>query len=108
MVLTLVERLLTTQPKGNRFQIVFNNFFTLTQLFTELRAWGVGAYGTARAESGMPKPHIVMHKVCSKERNYGEIVNSVGKHGVNFITYVDQGAVWIILITHNITNNPTC
>jgi hypothetical protein len=32
MVLTLVERLLATQPKGNRFQIVFDNFFTSTRL----------------------------------------------------------------------------
>ena len=108
MVLTLVERLLATQPKGNRFQIVFDNFFTSTRLFTELRAWGVGAYGTARAGSGMPKPHIVMDKVCSKERNYGEVVNSVGKHGVNFITYVDQGAVWMMSTTHNVANDPTC
>jgi Transposase IS4 len=108
MVLTLVERLLATQPKGNRFQIVFDNFFTSTRLFTELRAWGVSAYGTARAGSGMPKPHIVMDKVCSKERNYGEVVNSVGKHGVNFITYVDQGAVWMMSTTHNVANDPTC
>jgi hypothetical protein len=105
MVLTLVEQLLDSHPEGFRFQIAFDNFFTTTRLFTELRAWGVGAFGTAKAGSGMPKAHLLLDRVCSKERNYGEIVNTVGK-GVNFITFIDQGAVWMMSTVHDVANQP--
>jgi hypothetical protein len=105
IVLTMVEQLLESQPEGFKFQIAFNNFFTTTRLFTELRAWGVGAFGTAKAGSGMPKPHLFLDKVCTKEKNYGEMVNTVG-NGINYITFVDQGAVWMMLTVHDVANQP--
>jgi hypothetical protein len=106
MVLTLVEQLLTSHPEL-KFIIVFDNFFTSTRLFEELRSWGVGAYGTAKAGSGMPAPHIVIDKVATKERHYGEVANTVGK-GVNFVTYVDNGAVWMMSTVHDVANQPQC
>jgi hypothetical protein len=105
MVLTMVEQLLESQPEGFKFQIAFDNFFTTTRLFTELRAWGVGAFGTAKAGSGMPKPHLFLDKVCTKEKNYGEMVNTVG-NGINYITFVDQGAVWMMSTVHDVANQP--
>jgi hypothetical protein len=105
MVLTLVEQLLDSHPDGFRFQIAFDNFFTTTRLFTELRAWGVGAWGTAKAGSGMPKPHVFLSQVASKENNYGEIVNTVGR-GINFVTFIDQGAVWMMSTVHDVANQP--
>jgi hypothetical protein len=106
MVLTLVEELLQNHP-GVKFTVVFDNFFTSTRLFHELREWGVGAYGTAKAGSGMPKPHILINKVATREQDYGEIVNSVGR-GINYCTYIDNGAVWMMSTVHDVANDPVC
>jgi hypothetical protein len=82
IVLTLVKTLLTSYLPETKFRIGFDNFFTSHRLYEELRHWGVGAFGTAKAGSGIPRLHIKM-------RNYGEIVNTIGKGSVNFITFVD-------------------
>jgi hypothetical protein len=105
-VLTLVEAVLATQPEGYRFQIVFDNFFTSTRLFDELRAWGIGAYGTVRAGT-ITAPHLAMDLIASKEKHYGEIINTVGK-GINYITYIDQDAVWMLSTVHDVANQPPC
>jgi len=55
----------------------------------------------------MTTPHLAMDKVCSKNKNYGEVINTVGK-GVNYITYIDQDAVWMLSTTHDIANQPQC
>lgn len=52
MVLTLVEAMIESHPPGYRYQVVFDNFFSTTRLYDELRSWGVGAYGTAKKGSG--------------------------------------------------------
>jgi hypothetical protein len=109
MVLTLVESMLKSQPQGFQFQVVFNNFFTTTRLFDELRSWGIGAFGTAKAGSGMPRPHILIDKVATKEKNYGEVVNTVISQGrVNCITFIDNGAVWMMSTVHDTANEPSC
>ncbi len=109
MVLTLVESMLKSQPQGFQFQVVFDNFFTTTRLFDELRSWGIGAFGTAKAGSGMPRPHIMIDKVATKERNYGEVVNTVISRGrVNCITFIDNGAVWMMSTVHDTANEPPC
>jgi hypothetical protein len=107
MVLTLVQNLIESHPEGFKFQIVFDNFFTTDRLFRELREWGVGAYGTAKAGSGMPKPHIYMREVTSKEKDYGEVINTVSR-GINFVTFVDKKAVWMMSTTHDVANQPPC
>jgi Transposase IS4 len=108
MVLTLVESMLKSQPQGFQFQVVFDNFFTTTRLFDELRSWGVGAFGTAKAGSGIPKPHIMIDKVATKEKNYGEVVNTVISRGnINCITFIDNGAVWMMSTVHDVANEPT-
>jgi len=54
VVLTLVKSLLTSYPPETKFRIAFDNFFTLHRLYVELRQYGVGAFGTAKAGSGGP------------------------------------------------------
>jgi hypothetical protein len=94
MVLTIVEALVESHPPRFRFQVVFDNFFSTTRLFNQLREWGIGAYGTAKKGSGMPLPHILLDTIATKERDYGEIVNTVVSEGrINCITFIDQGAV---------------
>jgi Transposase IS4 len=107
MVLTLVEHLLKSHPEGFKFQIAFDNFFTTDKLFRELREWGVGAYGTAKAGSGMPAPHVRMREVATKERHYGESMNTVGR-GINFVTFVDKKAVWMMTTVHDVANQLPC
>jgi hypothetical protein len=109
MVLTLIESMLKSQPQGFKFQVVFDNFFSTTRLFDELRSWGVGAFGTAKAGSGMPRPHIIIDKVATKEKNYGEVVNTVVSNGrVNCVTFIDNGAVWMMSTVHDTANEPAC
>jgi hypothetical protein len=108
-VLTLVEAMLKSQPEGFQFQVIFDNFFTTTRLFDELRTWGVGAFGTAKSGSGIPKPHITVDKVATKEKNYGEVVNTVVSNGrVNCITFIDNGAVWMMSTVHDTANELPC
>jgi hypothetical protein len=55
---------------------------------------GFGAYGTAKAGSGMPAPLVMMREMATKERNYGKIIDTIGRDGkINYITFIDQGAV---------------
>jgi hypothetical protein len=108
MVLTLVEGMVQRHPEL-RFSVVFDNFFSTTRLFDELRSWGVGAYGTAKKGSGIPIPHIMIDTVASKERDYGEVVNTVVSGGrINCITFIDQGVVWMMSTVHDTANEPTC
>jgi hypothetical protein len=106
MVLTLVDDLCQAHP-GSKFSVVFDNFFTTTRLFKELREWGIGAYGTAKAGSGMPIPHIRMREVASKEKNYGEIINTTGQ-GINYVSFVDKKVVWMMTTVHDVANQPSC
>jgi hypothetical protein len=109
MVLTLVESMLKSQPAGFQFQVIFDNFFTTTRLFDELRSWGVGAFGTAKAGSGIPRPHLLIEKVATKEKNYGELVNTVISAGrVNCVTFIDNGAVWMMTTIHDVANQTPC
>jgi Transposase IS4 len=106
MVLTLIDDLRKAHP-DSKFTVVFDNFFTTDKLFKELREWGVGAYGTAKAGSGMPKPHIRMREVASKEKNYGEMINTTGQ-GINFVSFVDKKVVWMMSTVHDVANQPSC
>jgi hypothetical protein len=47
VVLTLVDRLREAHP-SLPFTVVTDNFFTTHKLFSELREWGVGAFGTTK------------------------------------------------------------
>ena len=50
-----------------------------------------------------------MKKVATKEKNYGEVVNTLGEQGtINFITFIDQGAVWMMSTVHDTANEPPC
>jgi hypothetical protein len=106
MVVTLVDDLCEAHPDA-KFTVVFDNFFTTDRLFKELREWGVSAYGTVKAGSGMPKPHIRMREVASKEKNYGEIINTTGQ-GINFVSFVDKKVVWMMSTVHDVVNQPSC
>jgi Transposase IS4 len=106
MVLTLIDDLRRAHP-DSKFSVVFDNFFTTTRLFKELREWGIGAYGTAKAGSGMPAPHVRMREVASKEKNYGEIINTTGQ-GINYVSFVDKKVVWMMTTVHDVANQPSC
>jgi hypothetical protein len=57
----------------------------------------------------MPLSHILLDSVATKERDYGEIVNTVIAEGrINCITFIDQGAVWMMSTIHDTANEPTC
>jgi hypothetical protein len=84
---------------------VHDNFFTTHKLFKELRHYGVGAYGTAKAGSGMPVQQILLRECTDKALDYGLICNSVFD-GVNHVTFVDQKAVNMMTTVHDVKNEP--
>jgi hypothetical protein len=51
----------------------------------------------------MPKPYIRMRKVVSKEKNYGEIINTIGQ-GINFVSFVSKKVVWMMSTVHDVIN----
>jgi hypothetical protein len=106
LVLTLVDRLIESNP-GIKFEIAFDNFFTTHKLFTELKLRGIGAFGTAKAGSGVPDAHVALRDLTSKEKDYGEQVNTVCG-GVNCVTFVDQKAVWMMSTVHDTANEAPC
>jgi hypothetical protein len=106
LVLTLVERLIESNP-DIKFEIAVDNFFTTHKLFTELKLRGIGAFGTAKAGSGVPDAHIALRGLTSKEKDYGEQVNTVCG-GVNCMTFVDQKAVWMMSTVHDTANEAPC
>jgi hypothetical protein len=55
----------------------------------------------------MPKPHVYMREVTSKEKDYREVINTVSR-GINFVTFVDQKAVWMMSTTHDVVYQPPC
>jgi hypothetical protein len=57
----------------------------------------------------MPLPHILLDSMASKEKNYGEYVNTVVADGkINCITFIDQGAVWMMSTVHDVANQEPC
>jgi hypothetical protein len=106
LVLTLVDRIIESNP-GIQFEIAFDNFFTTHRLFTELKLRGIGSFGTAKAGSGVPDAHITLRGLTTKEKDYGEQVNTVCGE-VNCMTFIDQKAVWMMSTVHDVANQPPC
>ena len=102
-VLSLIKRIQTVYPERDAFAVVLDNFFTTHRLYTELRAWGVGAFGTAKAGSGIPAELILLREAIIKEKNYSLMYNKVWE-GVNYLSFVDMKATWIMTIIHDVVN----
>ena len=105
VVLTLVDRLREAHP-SLPFSVVTDNFFTTHKLFSELREWGLGAFGTAKQGTLLPKEFEMLRQCTSKEKNWGERYNLV-KDGVNICCYIDMKAVWCFSTVHDFANDPS-
>jgi hypothetical protein len=105
VILTLVDRLREAHPSFP-FTVVTDNFFTTHKLFSELREWGVGAFGTAKQGTLLPKEFEMLRQCTSKEKNWGERYNLV-KDGVNICCYIDMKAVWFLSTVHDFANDPS-
>jgi hypothetical protein len=68
VVLTLVDRLREAYP-SLPFTVVTDNFFTTHKLFSELREWGLSAFGTAKQGTLLPKEFEMLRQCTSKEKN---------------------------------------
>ena len=65
--------------------------------------------GIRTAGSGMPLPHIAIDKVAGKEKNDGEVVNTVvSQERVHGITSIDDRAVGVMSTVHDTANDPPC
>ena len=105
VVLTLIDRLREAHP-SLPFLVVINNFFTTHKLFSELREWGLGAFGIAKQGTLLPKEFEILRQCTSKEKNWGERYNLV-KDGVNIYYYIDIKAVWCFSTVHDFANDPS-
>jgi transposase IS4-like protein len=107
VVLTLIDRFRERHPDRQHYMVVLDNFFTTHRLLSELKAWGFGAFGTAKKGAGIPKEHLYLRDVTTKEKDYGLQCNSVVE-GVNCLTFVDQKAIWLLTTCHDTANDPLC
>ena len=104
VVLTLADRLRQTHP-SLPFTIITDNFFTTHKLYSELREWGIGAYGTARQGTLIPKEFTLLRQCASLEKNWGECFNLVTA-GVNLCCFIDMKAAWFMTTIHDVANEP--
>jgi Transposase IS4 len=105
VVLTLVDRLREAYF-SLPFTVVIDNFFTTYKLFSELREWGVDAFGIAKQGTLLSKEFEMLRQCTSKEKNWGERYNLV-KDGVNICCYIDIKAVWCLSTVHDFAKDPS-
>jgi hypothetical protein len=79
-----------------------NNFFTTRELYNELYKQGVGANGTAKAGSGIPKELAYLREAMTKQNDHGDWYNYVVSN-VNCIGFCDMVASSMMTTVHDPT-----
>ena len=103
VVLDLAKTLLTRFGKSTPYYVLhLDNFFTRYTLYEELYARGIGANGTAKAGSGIPKELILLQDVMTKQINHEEWYNYVIGN-VNCIAFCDMATTSIMTTVHDPT-----
>ena len=96
---TLLKRFLRSTPF---YVLHLNNFFITRRLYQKLYELGIGANGTAKAGSGIPKELACLRDAITKQKDYKEWFNYVIE-SVNCIAFYDIASKAIITTIHNPT-----
>ncbi|ERF72396.1 hypothetical protein EPUS_07558 [Endocarpon pusillum Z07020] len=79
-----------------------DNFFTTRKLYQRLYELGIGANGTAKAGSGIPKELAYLRDAMTKQNDYGEWFNYV-VGSVNCIAFCDSASKAMMTTIHDPT-----
>ncbi len=103
VVLTLAESLLARFPRPRPFYVLhLDNFFTTRKLYQRLYELGIGANGTAKAGSGIPKELAYLRDAMTKQNDHGEWFNYV-VGSVNCIAFCDSASKAMMTTVHDPT-----
>ncbi len=103
VVLDLAYSLLKRFPQPRPFYVLhLDNFFTTRALYQELYELGIGANGTAKAGSGIPKELACLGEAMTKQNNHGEWFNYV-VDSVNCIAFCDSASKAMMTTVHDPT-----
>jgi Transposase IS4 len=96
---TLTERFSRPRPF---YVLHLDNFFTTRRLYQELYERGIGANGTAKAGSGIPKELAYLRDAMTKEKDHGGWFNYVVS-SVNCIAFCDSASKAMMTTVHDPT-----
>jgi len=103
VVLDLAHSLLKRFPRPRPFYVLhLDNFFTTRALYQELYELGIGANGTAKAGSGIPKELACLGDAMTKQNDHGEWFNYV-IGSVNCIAFCDSASKAMMTTVHDPT-----
>jgi Transposase IS4 len=103
IVLDLANTLTERFPRPRPFYVLhLDNFFTTRRLYQELYERGIGANGTAKARSGIPKELAYLRDAMTKEKDHGEWFNYV-VGSVNCIVFCDSASKAMMTTVHDPT-----
>jgi Transposase IS4 len=92
VVLDLALSLSTRFPRSRPFYVLhIDNFFTTQRLYQELYKQGIGANGTTKAGSGIPKELCYLRDTLRKQNDHGAWYNYVVE-SVNCIAFCDMAS----------------
>jgi Transposase IS4 len=103
VVLDLAHTLLKRFPRPTPFYVLhLDNFFTTRRLYQKLYELGIGANGTAKAGSGIPKELACLGDAMTKQKDHGEWFNYVIE-SVNCIAFCDMASKAMMTTIHDPT-----
>jgi Transposase IS4 len=103
VVLDLASSLIERFPRVQPFYVLhLDNFFTTRKLYQRLYELGIGANGTAKAGSGIPKELAYLRDTMTKEKDHGEWFNYV-VGSVNCIAFCDSASKAMMTTVHDPT-----
>lgn len=103
VILNLAQSLLERFPRPRPYYVLhMDNFFTTRALYQRLYELGIGANGTAKAGSGIPKELACLGEAMSKQNDHGEWFNYV-VGSVNCIAFCDSASKAMMTTVHDLT-----
>lgn len=103
VVLDLAETLTTRFPRPSPFYVLhIDNFFTTRKLYEQLHSQGIGANGSAKAGSGVPRELVLLREVMPRQTDHGRNFNYVVGN-VNCIAFCDMATSVMMSTVHDPT-----
>jgi Transposase IS4 len=106
VILDLTTTLIQRFPQPAPFYVLhLDNFFTTRKLYERLYELGIGANGTAKLGSGIPKELALLRDLMTRQNHHGDWYNYIVGN-VNCITFCDMAATSMMSTVHDPTIEP--
>jgi Transposase IS4 len=103
LILELTTAVKKRFPRATPFIFHLDNPLTRRRLYQELYERGIGANGTAKKGSGIPKKLVYLKQLLKKEKDYGKCYNIV-IGDVNCIAVCDMATTLFMTTVFDVTN----